>query len=81
MICTLRLSSARGVQVISRVAVWFVGGVGLTLGMVLTAMAMGLPGVRLSFWWTGGIAFIGIELVVHLALRLRGQPSFYDGRG
>ncbi len=51
------------------------------LGMVLTAMAMGLPGVRLSFWWIGGIAFIGIELVVHLALQCAGGRAFYDGRG
>ena len=26
-------------------------------------------------------AFIGIELVVQLALQLRGRPSFYNGRG
>ncbi len=28
-----------------------------------------------------GMAFIGIELVVHLVLQWRGRPSFYDGRG
>ena len=81
-----RLSAARAVQAAARVAVWFVGGVGLALGMGLTAMALGEfrtakwlpwgPG-----WWLGAVAFIGIELVTHLVLQLRGRPSFYNGRG
>ncbi len=28
-----------------------------------------------------GLAFIGIELVIHLALQLSGRPSVYNGRG
>jgi hypothetical protein len=32
-------------------------------------------------WWLGGLVFIGIELVAHLVLRLRGRPNFYNGRG
>jgi hypothetical protein len=32
-------------------------------------------------WWTGGAAFVGLELLVHLLLHTRGEPSFYDGRG
>jgi hypothetical protein len=51
--------------------------------MGLTAMA--LAGFRLAhwpaWWWLGGIAFIGIELVAHLVLQLRGRPSFYNGLG
>jgi len=78
-----RLSSARGVQVGARVGVWFVGGVGLAIGMGLTARE--LAGFRPShwpaWWWLGGLAFIGIELVAHLVLQLRGRPSFYNGRG
>src|SRR5471030_2522361 len=31
-----RIAAARPVQIIARLAVWFVGGVGLGLGMVLT---------------------------------------------
>ena len=31
--------------------------------------------------WLGGLAFIGIELVAHLVLQLRGRPSFYNERG
>jgi hypothetical protein len=77
-----RLPAARAAQVGVRLAVWFVGGIALALGMRVTAMA--LPGFRPRHWpawWVGGAAFIGIELVVHLALQLRGRPSFYDGRG
>ena len=77
-----RLSAARRVQVAARVGVWFVGGIGLAIGMGLTATAIG--GFRLArwpAWWLGGLAFIGIELVAHLVLQLRGRPSFFNGRG
>jgi hypothetical protein len=77
-----RLSPARAVQVGARVAVWFAGGTGLALGMGLTAMALaGFRPARWPSWWIGGLAFIGVELVAQLALQLRGQPSFYNGRG
>jgi hypothetical protein len=70
---------------LARLGVWFVGGTGLALGMGLTAMALGFPPAQWRAWgpawWLGGLVFIGIELVVHLALQLRGRPSFYDGRG
>src|SRR6185436_20668851 len=36
-----RVPVARRIQVGARVVVWFVGGVGLVLGMALTAMALG----------------------------------------
>ena len=80
-----RLSAARAVQVGARVGVWFVGGTGLALGMALTAMALGFRpaqwGAWGPAWWLGGLGFIAIELVAHLMLRLRGRPSFYNGRG
>ena len=77
-----RLSGAWAVQVGARVGVWFVGGTGLALGMGLTAMALaGFRPAHWPAWWLGGLAFIGIELVAHLVLQLRGQPSFYNGRG
>jgi hypothetical protein len=77
-----RLSVARPVQIAARVAVWFVGGTGLALGMVLTAIVLtrSRP-VGLPAWWTSGLAFIGLELAVHLILQLRGRPSFYNGCG
>ena len=80
-----RLPMARAVQIGARVGVWFVGGTGLALGMGLTALVLGLHPARSSAWgpawWLGGWAFIGIELVAHLVLQLRGCPSFYNGRG
>jgi len=77
-----RLSIARGVQVAARVGVWFAGGVLLAIGVDLTAMELGdFRPARWPPWWLGGLAFIGIELVVHLVLELRGRPSFYNGRG
>jgi hypothetical protein len=77
-----RLSIARASQVAARVGVWFVGGTGLAIGMGLTAMALaGLRPAHWPPWWVGGLSFIGIELVAHLVLQLRGRPSFYNGRG
>ena len=74
-----RLSIARGAQAGARVAVWFVGGCALALGMDLTAMALTeFRPAQWPAWWLGGLAFIGLELVVHLVLQLRGQPSFYN---
>jgi hypothetical protein len=76
------LSAARGVQAAARVVVWFVGGILLAGGMCLTLIL--LTRVRPAWradWWIGGLGFIGVELVAHLALQLRGRPSFYDGRG
>jgi hypothetical protein len=77
-----RISAARGAQVAARVAVWFVGGIGLAVGMGLTAMASaGFRPAHWPAWWLAGLAFIGIELAAHLVLQLRGHPSIYHGRG
>jgi hypothetical protein len=77
-----RISAARGVQIIARVMVWFVGGVALALGMALTAYALAaFPPSRWPALWLGGFALIAIELVAQLFLLFRGRPSFYDGRG
>ena len=77
-----RISIARGWQVIARVGVWFVGGICLATGMGLTAKALGgARPVHWPAWWVGGLAFIGVELVTHLILQVRGRPSFYNGRG
>src|SRR5579863_1137076 len=77
-----RLSRARVEQVMARIGVWFLAGGFLADGMELTAMV--LAGSRTAHWpawWIGGSAFIGIELVAHLALQLRGRPGFFNGRG
>lgn len=80
-----RMSDRRGAQIAARIALWFAGGAVLAAGMWLTAKA--LPGLRLpsaNAWWLAGIAglaFIGVELVAHMAIQLRGRPSFFNGQG
>jgi hypothetical protein len=86
-----RLSSGPGVRVVARLCVWFVCGLVLAAGMNLTAMA--LTGFRAApfsiwsvwsawgHWWISGLGFIGVELIAHLAMHLRGLPNFYNGRG
>jgi len=77
-----RLSATRGVQVPARLVVWFAGGALLGVGATVTASPPGK--LRMTHWpgWGfAGLAFIGIELIAHLALQLRGRPSFYNGRG
>ena len=77
-----RLVESRAVHVAARLAVWFVGGVGLAFGMYVTAVTLGDSGPNWRPpWWAGGLAFIGIELVAQLFLQLRGRASFYNGRG
>jgi hypothetical protein len=77
-----RLPSARNVQVAARVATWFVGGCGLVLGMALTERAFSeFRPARWPHWWLGGFAFIGLELLAHLVLQVRGRSNFYNGRG
>jgi hypothetical protein len=77
-----RLPASRWAQVLARIAVWFAGGVALLAAMQATALALSLPYFpRLPAWWVGGAAFIGIELVAHLVLQLRGRNSFYNGCG
>jgi hypothetical protein len=77
-----RLPAARAAQAAVRIGVWFAAGIILMLAMRLTAAALaGDRPSRWPAWWVGGLGFVGIELAVHLVLRLRGRPSFYDGRG
>jgi len=76
-----RIPAAGSVQRIARLAVWFVGGSILGFGMMLTARAFGI-GANWSAWWKLGVLFIGVELIVHLFLLLRGQSGFFrDRRG
>ncbi|MEO8099239.1 MAG: hypothetical protein ABI811_16160 [Acidobacteriota bacterium] len=77
-----RIAVGRSVQVAARLVVWFIGGICLAIGMRLTAGALdGFERVRWPAWWIAGLGFIGIELVAHLFLELRGRPSVYNGRG
>jgi hypothetical protein len=77
-----RLSDSRAVHTPARIAVWFVGGALLAIGMRFTAILLHAPRpLPASIWWIGGFVFVALELVVHLALHARGRSSLYGGRG
>jgi hypothetical protein len=76
-----RLPSAGLVQRAARILLWFVGGSFLFVAMALSARLLVVRAPPLTAWWSGGLALIGIELLVHAILAMRGLPSFYDGRG
>ncbi len=76
-----KLAPSRGVQVMARVLVWFIGGCILAVGMLATARLLHRPfPLQGETWWIAGIAFIGVELVAHVGMQLAGRGSFYDGR-
>ncbi len=64
-----------------RVPYWFVGGSVLYAGALTTRTILSGRGPVPWPWWTGGVLFVAAELLIHLVMRARGQPSFYDGRG
>ena len=63
-----------------RLPYWFVGGALLSAGALVTGRVLDGRGGRWP-WWMGGALFVAAELLIHLVMRARGQPSFYDGRG
>ena len=74
-----RIPAGRFARSGTRLGVWFLGGIALAAGMGQTAALAGVGPRHWPAWWTGGAVFVGIELVVHMALQLRGRPSFYSG--
>jgi hypothetical protein len=76
-----RLPRARVVQVSARLLWWLAGGIVLGAAVIATAHALPLPAPSWRRLWVWGPLFVGIELVVHAVLALRGRPSFYRGDG
>jgi hypothetical protein len=76
-----RISSQAAVQALGRIVLWFAGGSVLYEGASATHTVFTGRGVAAWPWWAAGLAFVGVELLVHLLVRARGAPSFYDGRG
>ena len=64
-------------RVWARLAAWFVGGTALYAGVLGTRWLLTHRGPPSWPWWTGGAFFIAAELIAHLLLLLRGQPSVY----
>jgi hypothetical protein len=79
LVVGLVVAASRSAQITGRLLIWLVGGVLLMIGARITASALGTPSMRLPPWWLGGPAFVGLELLVHALLQLRGQPNFYNG--
>ncbi len=76
-----RIGSRVAVRAEARLIYWFVAGSILYAGALTTlAILTGRSATRWA-WWAGGAFFVAVELLVHLLLRARRQPSFYDGRG
>ena len=76
-----RLPARAGAQVPARLAFWFLGGAALYAGAAAThALLIGQGSLPFP-WWVGGCGFVAAELFVHLLMRWRSVPSFYDGRG
>ena len=69
------------VQAVARLIYWFGTGSALYAGALATRAILTKRGAASWPWWTGGVLFVGLELVVHLLLLARRQPSFYDGHG
>jgi hypothetical protein len=76
-----RIGGRAAIQALARIASWFVGGSLLYAGASATRAILTGRGFAPWPWWMAGIAFVGVELLVHLLLRVRGELSFYDGRG
>ena len=74
-----RLPSSRSARVPARFAFWFFGGTLLFVCMALCARVLPIRVPRIGWWWLGGVGFIGIELIAHAVLAVRGAPNFYRG--
>ena len=76
-----RLVGSTERRALVRLPYWFVGGSVLYALALATRRILTGQGLVPWPWWTGGALFVAVELVIHLLLRARQQPSFYDGRG
>lgn len=76
-----RIPPGRLTQALVRVLAWSIGGALLYVCMAATAFVLPVRALPLSLWWYGPCLFIGIELVVHAVMAMRGLPNFYNGRG
>jgi hypothetical protein len=75
------ISPSRPIQIIARLATWFVGGALIALAMQLTAAALtSIQPTRAPTLLAGAVGFILLELIVHGVLQILGLRNFYNGR-
>lgn len=77
-----RLPANAALYRLARIALWFVGGAALAVGMRVTAQALAVrPHLVWLTWAVAGAGFVAIELLVHARLHLLGRASFYNALG
>lgn len=67
--------------VVGGVLAWRRGGLARFPLASMLVLWPALGGHFVERWWVAGLAFIAIEIVAHLLLRLTRRPSLFDGRG
>lgn len=77
-----RMLENRAQLMLARLGFWFVCGIALGAGMVLTTdLSAALRAFTLPSFWMLGLGFVGVELIAHSSLALRRRPNFYNGLG
>jgi len=62
-----------------RIVYWFLCAVPLFFAINFIMGLFLYDGLRLSHWWTFGIFYIGIELLMYAIMQIRYKKSFYNG--
>jgi hypothetical protein len=71
----------RATYQVARLVFWFLGGGLLYAGVWMTDRILtGHVPPRFP-WWSAGVGFVVVELLIHFRLHSLGNASFYDGRG
>lgn len=63
----------------SRIVYWFLNGIPLFMLANWVGNAFTNHDLNLGRWWTFGLAYIAIELFMHLIMQLRYRKSYYNG--
>jgi hypothetical protein len=63
----------------TRIVYWFLCAVPLFFCTNFIMHVFLYDGLRLSHWFTFGIFYIGIELLMHAIMQIRYKKSFYNG--
>jgi len=76
-----RIPQGHLVQAVVRLLVWYVGGILLYVCMAATSRALPIRPLPTGLWYYGGLLFVGLQLIVHVILAIRGLRSSHNGRG
>jgi hypothetical protein len=62
----------------ARIIYWFLSAIPLFMLATWVGSLLINQGLRLGNWWAFGFFYIGIELLMHAIMHLRGKKSFYN---